>query len=234
MNFGNKFSTVFLSCPRLLLLLGEKGFSYFILDKTYFIMWRWCRTHFLFLERVGCILLMPLGLAVATRGKELHRVSHAHAALFVTAGEKARSSRVVAGLPDSARRRSCRRSRSQSQRHRGSLNSARSRVRATMPFERAHAMFLHALIVVCAMCSASAPPQQVLLLGRLSWLRRARPPRSSAGCVEPDGALVAAWHVHATQPAAWSWANPKHDALLSRSPVISYLCDDHRQRWHNK
>ena len=46
-------------------------------------------------------------------------------------------------------------------------------------------MFLYALIVVCAVCSASAPPQQVLLLGRLlaapsettavvCWLRRAR------------------------------------------------------------
>ena len=58
------------------------------------------------------------------------------------------------------------------------------------------------------------------------WLRQARPPRSSAGCAEPDGALVAAWHVRATQSAAWSWANPKHDALLSL--VISYLCD--RQR----
>ena len=138
----------------------------------------------MFLEGAGCILLMSLGLAVATRGKALHRVSHAHAALFVTAGEKARSSRV-AGLPDSARRRSCRRSRSQSQRHRGSLNSARSRVRATMSCERAHAMFPHALIVVCAVCSASAPPPQVLLLGRLlaapsettavvCWLRRAR------------------------------------------------------------
>ena len=142
-------------------------------------------------ERISCswkewgvFLLMSLGLAVVTRGKELHRVSHAHAALFVTAGEKARSSRVV-GLPDSARRRLCRRSRSQSQRHRGSLNSERSRLRATMSFERAHAMFPHALIVVCAACSASAPPQQVLLLGRLLaapsettavvyWLRRAR------------------------------------------------------------
>ena len=46
-------------------------------------------------------------------------------------------------------------------------------------------MFSHALIVICAVCSASAPPQQVLLLGRLlaapsettavvCWLRRAR------------------------------------------------------------
>ena len=46
-------------------------------------------------------------------------------------------------------------------------------------------MFLHALIVVCAVCSASAPRPQVLLLGRLlaapsettavvCWLRRAR------------------------------------------------------------
>ena len=57
-------------------------------------------------------ITMPLGLAVVARGKAFHRVSHAHAALFVTAGEKARSS-LVAGLPASARRHSCRWSRSQ-------------------------------------------------------------------------------------------------------------------------
>ena len=88
-------------------------------------------------------------------------------------------------------------------------------------------MFPYARIVVCAVCSASAQPPQAPLLG-LCWLRRAIPPRSSAGCAEPDGALVATWHVRAAQSAAWPWADPKHDALLS--PVISYLCDRQRFR----
>ena len=49
----------------------------------------------------------------------------------------------------------------------GLLNSARSRVRVKMSCERAPAMFPHALIVVCAMRPASAPPPQAPLLGRL-------------------------------------------------------------------
>ena len=94
-----------------------------------------------------------------------------------------------------------------------------------MPCERAHAMFLHALIVVCAVCSASAPRPQVLLLGRLlaapsettavvCWLRRARR-RARRGVARARDSI-----------SGLVMGDPKHDALLSL--VISYLCDRKR------
>ena len=44
-------------------------------------MCRWCRTYFLFLEGVGCILLMSLGLAVAPRQSTPPGVARARGAL---------------------------------------------------------------------------------------------------------------------------------------------------------
>ena len=103
-------------------------------------------------------LLMSLGLAVATRGRALHRVSHAHAALFVAVGEKARPYDRRAWRGCRLRRAGARAGGRDDLKagDTGSLNFARSRVRATMSCERAHAMIPHARIVVCAVCSASA------------------------------------------------------------------------------
>ena len=125
-------------------------------------------------------------LQLFARGKALHRVSHAHAALFVTAGEKARLSRMV-GLPASARRRSCRRSQSQSRRHRvrsimrGRECAPRCPVRGPIPRSSWFAP-----------CDLLPPHHRRCCCSVVCWLRRARPPRSSACCAEPDGALVAA------------------------------------------
>ena len=102
---------------------------------------------------------------------------------------------------------------------RGRECAPRCLVRGPMPYFRMRSSWF-------APCVLLPPHHRRCCCSAVCWLRQARPPRSSAGCAEPDGALVAAWHVRATQSAAWSWANPKHDALLSL--VISYLCD--RQR----
>ena len=175
-------------------------------------------------ERISCSWKEPnvfyqcrWNLQLFARGKALHRVSRVHATLFMAAGEKPRSSRV-AGLPASARRRSFRRSRAQSRRHRvrsilrGQECAPRCRVRGCMPcFSMRLSWFAPCVLLPShhrrCCCSVLAAPSETTVV--VCWLRRARRPST--------------WHVRATQSAAWSWANPKHDALLS--PEISYSCD---------
>ena len=84
-------------------------------------------------------------------------VARACGALRVSGREKARSSRVAGlRLRRAGARAGGRDLKAGDTRFAQFSTRPESRVRATMSCERAHAMFPHALIVVCAVCSAFA------------------------------------------------------------------------------